>query len=157
MALHKLRATIPFTLVWLAGVQLCWTQDGAQARLETVSLGIAGHRVTAELADEPGEMATGLMFRESLGENEGMLFMLPAPTRASFWMKNTTIPLSIAFIDLKGRILEIHDLEPGNETPVRSHFSNIAYALEMRRGWFSERKIIPGDVVQGLPHHPTAR
>ena len=93
----------------------------------------------------------GLMFRDRLASNAGMLFVMPKPERASFWMKNTTLPLSIAYINPAGVILEIHDLQPLDERPVPSAFPNIGYALEMEQGWFSENGILAGDRIQGLP------
>lgn len=86
-----------------------------------------------------------------------MLFVMPEPAPASFWMKNTRLPLSIAYISPGGVILEIHDLEPFDETPVRSRFPNIAYALEMRRGWFSDNHIFPGARIRGLQASPATR
>ena len=80
-----------------------------------------------------------------------MLFVMPRPERASFWMKNTTLPLSVAYINPDGVIVEIHDLEPLDEKPVPSAFPNIAYALEMKQGWFAENGILAGDRIRGLP------
>ena len=96
-------------------------------------------------------VARDLMFRDRLAPNAGMLFVMPKPERASFWMKNTTLPLSVAYINPAGVIVEIHDLEPLDEKPVPSAFPNIAYALEMEQGWFSANGILAGDRIQGLP------
>lgn len=126
-------------------------REGPQPPLPTITLYIGAHRLVAEVADEEHEREAGLMFREELREGHGMLFVMPRPGPAGFWMKNTQIPLSVAYISPEGRILEIHDLEPGNETPVRSRFRNVAYALEVRQGWFADAGIFPGDFVRGLP------
>jgi uncharacterized membrane protein (UPF0127 family) len=107
--------------------------------------------VTAEVADEPQERAMGLMFRKKLAPDRGMLFVMRAPEAAAFWMKNTTIPLSVAYINSSGTILEIHSLKPLDETPIPSVFANVAYALEMEQGWFSKNGILAGDRIQGLP------
>ncbi len=107
--------------------------------------------VRAEIADEEHERATGLMFRESLASNSGMLFIMDKTGPVGFWMKNTTIPLSIAYLDRFGTIVELHDLKPLVETPVSSRFSNIAYALEMPQGWFTKNNIWPGERIEGLP------
>jgi len=126
-------------------------QETAQVALPSVTLNVAGKSVTAEVADDARERSMGLMFRERLAPNAGMLFVMPKPERASFWMKNTTLPLSIAYINPAGVILEIHDLQPLNEKPVPSAFPNIAYALEMEQGWFDENGILAGDRIRGLP------
>ena len=126
-------------------------QDTAQVALPSVTLNVAGKAVTAEVADEPDERRSGLMFRDSLAADSGMLFVMPRPERAAFWMKNTTLPLSVAYISPGGVIVEIHDLEPLDEKPVPSAFPNIAYALEMKQGWFAENGILAGDRISGLP------
>jgi uncharacterized membrane protein (UPF0127 family) len=129
--------------------------DAAQPKLPTVLLTIGGKSVNAEVADEDGERERGLMFRKTMGENDGMLFVFDRPTQASFWMRNTTIPLSVAYISISGIILEIHDLNPLDERPVSSAFDTIAYALEMPRGWFEKGGVLSGDSIAGLP--PIAR
>ncbi len=112
--------------------------------------------MTAEVADEQVERMTGLMFREKLAPDSGMFFVMPRPDQVSFYMKNTKVPLSIAYINNAGLILEIHDLQPGNETPVPSVFKTIAYALEMEQGWFDKNNVLAGDRIRGLacPHRP---
>jgi uncharacterized protein len=129
-------------------------RDFAQPTLPRVTLVVNSVTVIAEVADEDHERSAGLMFRESLGANEGMLFIMPGIGPAAFYMRNTRIPLSIAYIAPNGTILEIHDLEPFEETPVRSRFQNIAYALEMEQGWFHNNSIYPGSSIIGLPPHP---
>jgi uncharacterized protein len=123
----------------------------AQVTLPSVTLSVAGKAVTVEVADDARERSLGLMFRDHLAPNAGMLFVMSKPERASFWMKNTTLPLSIAYINPSGVILEIHDLQPLDEKPVPSAFPNIGYALEMEQGWFRENGILAGDRIQGLP------
>ena len=127
------------------------SQETAQVTLPSVALSIGGKAVKAEVADDAQERSTGLMFRDRLAPNAGMLFIMPKPERASFWMKNTILPLSVAYINPAGVIVEIHDLEPLDEKPVPSAFPNIAYALEMEQGWFSANGILAGDRIQGLP------
>jgi uncharacterized membrane protein (UPF0127 family) len=127
-------------------------QDVAQPPLPTITLTAEnGRKITAEVADDMTERATGLMFREKLAPDSGMLFVMPKPDRAGFWMKNTLIPLSIAYINSTGTILEIHDMKPHNEKPVASLFPTVAYALEMEQGWFSDAGVGPGDRIKGLP------
>ncbi|MFM8364715.1 MAG: DUF192 domain-containing protein [Verrucomicrobiota bacterium] len=132
-------------------------QSGPQDTLPTIELRVGGKKISAEVADEDRERATGLMFRESLGENSGMLFVMPQPGPAGFWMKNTKVPLTIAYLDARGVIMELHDLEPHNESPVPSRFRTIAYALEMSRGWFTKNNIWPGERIEGLPSLETAK
>ena len=123
----------------------------AQVSLPAITLSVGGKAVTAEVADEPREREMGLMFREELAPDSGMLFVMPGPEHTAFWMKNTTLPLSIAYISEAGLILEIHDLQPLDERPLPSAFSNIAYALEMEQGWFAKNHILAGDRIKGLP------
>jgi len=129
-------------------------RETAQPELPVTALRIGSAQVRAEVADEDGERVAGLMFRESLGENAGMLFVMPATGPAAFWMKNTLVPLSIAFIGPDGTIMEIHDMEPRSEKTTKSTFQRIAYALEMPKGWFSKNNIWPGERITGLPPLP---
>lgn len=138
-------------LVLLISVGALFAKEGPQPPLPTVTLVMAETKVQAEVADEDSERSAGLMYRDALGADAGMLFVMPSTSRASFWMKNTQLPLSIAFMSPAGVILEIHDLQPHEEKPVQSRFPNVAYALEMRQGWFSDKGIFPGTKVQGLP------
>jgi uncharacterized membrane protein (UPF0127 family) len=101
-------------------------------------------RLTVELALSEEEQSQGLMYRESLSDGQGMLFVFDRDKLASFWMKNTTVPLSIAYINSDGSILEIHDMRPGDLSPIRSSRS-VRYALEVPQGWFTRAGIGPGD------------
>jgi uncharacterized protein len=136
---------------WLLVAGAGLAQETAQVPLPAISLNVGGRAVTAEVADEPRERETGLMFRKNLAPDSGMLFVMPGPEQAAFWMKNTILPLSVAYISEAGLILEIHDLQPLDERPVPSAFSNIAYALEMEQGWFAKNRILAGDRIRGLP------
>ncbi|MFO1284278.1 MAG: DUF192 domain-containing protein [Burkholderiales bacterium] len=123
---------------------------GRAQSLPTTRLSVGPHAITAEVARTPGERQTGLMFRFSLPADHGMLFVFAESETRGFWMRNTYIPLSIAFIDAAGRILNIEDMAPHDE---RSHLSHgpALYALEMRKGWFEARGIGAGARVTGLP------
>jgi len=123
----------------------------AQPELPKVSLKIGQTTIEAEIADEPHEQATGLMGRTKLEEGQGMLFMFPAPQHMSFWMKDTVIPLSIAYLNAGGVIREIYDMQPLEENTVSSIFNDLLYALEVPSGWFQKNGILPGDQVIGLP------
>ncbi len=135
---------------WLATVALCVTTAQAATSLPTTTLSIGGHKIIAEIATRPDQRATGLMNRFSLQPDHGMLFVFERSEPLAFWMKNTYIPLSIAFIDERGRIVNIEDMAPQTEV---SHWSTAParYALEMRKAWFAERGIRPGDRVEGIP------
>ena len=120
----------------------------AQPKLQTMKLWLGAKEVVAELALTPVQIATGMMFRKEMGEDEGMLFVFGQPHRTSFYMKNTILPLTCAYIDSEGVIAELHDLEPKNETPVPAKSDNIQYVLEMNRGWFEKNKISVGTVIR---------
>jgi uncharacterized protein len=120
----------------------------AQPRLTTLKVWLGPHELTAEVARTPRERETGMMFRTNIAENEGMLFVFPRPGRVAFWMKNVPIPLSCAYIDPDGVILEVHDLEPHKEETVEAGSYQIQYVLETARGWFERQGIGPGTVVR---------
>ena len=126
------------------------------AELATTTLTIGTQTLTAELATSPAQRETGLMNRFSLKPDHGMLFIFERPEPLSFWMRNTFVALSIAFISADGRILNIEDMRPQTDDP---HWSKGAalYALEMKKGWFAERGILPGTSVKGLPPVPVKR
>jgi uncharacterized protein len=108
-------------------------------------------RVRVEVADDPAEQAKGLMDRTTLGENRGMLFVFPEERERSVWMKDTQIPLSIAFIDSEGRIVDILNMKPLDDRPPHYVSSEPAqYALEVNQGFFEKRGVKVGDRV-GLP------
>ena len=122
----------------------------AEVTFKSASVKVANHPLRVEVAaDEPQRMQ-GLMHRKSLGREEGMLFVFDEPAYHSMWMKNTLIPLSVAFIDRNGVILNILDMEPHT---LDSHMSAgpAIYAIETNKGWFAAKKIKPGDKVTGLP------
>ncbi|MEE2946959.1 MAG: DUF192 domain-containing protein [Verrucomicrobiota bacterium] len=119
----------------------------AQPRLETIKLYLGATELTAEIANENHERQAGMMHRTSMQENEAMLFVFPYPHRTGFWMKNTTVPLSIAYIDPASRLIEIHNLQPGNTKPVESRSARVQYALEVNQGWFARNGIKPGAVI----------
>ena len=103
--------------------------------------------IWVEVVRTPEERAQGLMGRKHLGEDEGMLFIFEKEDYHSFWMKNTLIPLSIAFIDREGKILKIADMEPltlDSHPPPKA----ILYALEMKKGWFSTNNLQVGDILR---------
>ena len=123
------------------------------AAATTITLKIAGHPLKAELAATDAERSKGLMFREKMGKDEGMVFVFDEPGYHSMWMRNTLIPLSVAFLDKDGAILNILDMEPKTEE-VHSSAGPARYAVETNKGWFAAKKIKAGDKVTGLPKLP---
>ncbi len=110
-----------------------------------IPLQIGTHRLQVELASTNAERSQGLMFRATLPDDSGMLFIYPQQRILSFWMRNTSIPLSIAFINDEKRIIDIQDMQPFDETPHQSA-APATYALEVNQGWFAARGIGVGDV-----------
>jgi uncharacterized membrane protein (UPF0127 family) len=123
------------------------------AELATTTLTIGTHKLTAEVATTPAQRQTGLMNRFSLKPDHGMLFVFEQAEPLSFWMRNTYIALSIAFISADGTILNVEDMQPQTDDP---HWSKGAarYALEMKKGWFAERGIVAGNRVEGIDKRP---
>ncbi|MCI0744141.1 MAG: DUF192 domain-containing protein [Verrucomicrobia subdivision 3 bacterium] len=106
------------------------------------------HELTTEVAITQRELATGMMHRREIAEYEAMLFVLPVPQRASFYMRNTYVPLSCAYIEPDGTIMEIHDLQPLDETPVYSRSDKIQFVLETTQGWFERNQVAVGSVLR---------
>jgi uncharacterized protein len=116
--------------------------------LPTVQVVVKGHELTIELATTPEARSCGLSLRDSLPENRGMLFVYAEPEILTFWMKNTRIPLSIAFIEAAGRIVSIQKMNPFPLTTVYASPVPALYALEVNQGWFEENGLGVGDVVE---------
>ncbi len=116
----------------------------AQARLQTMKLFIGSKEVTAELAVTGEQVQTGMMFRTNMAPDDGMLFIFGQPHQASFWMKNTYVPLTTAYVDPEGVIREIHDFHPTNEVSVVAGIPDVQYVLEMNRDWFKSNNIAIG-------------
>lgn len=135
--------------MWMTLLIACGA-GATKPQLETLSLVVDGHGVRAELADEPSERSLGLMYRKALGTDAGMLFVYPESQERGFWMENTQIPLTIAYITEDGRIATVKDMTPFNRTSVSSDVP-VLYALEMIQGWFVDHDVQVGDRVTGLP------
>jgi len=145
--LRVARSAAACLALWLA------LPAAGQGPLPTAQVKVAGHALKVEIVATPEQRARGLMFREKLGRDEGMLFVFEEPGYHAMWMKNTLIALSVAFVDAGGRILNITDMEPHS---LDSHAAAgpARYAIEVNRGWFAQRRIKPGDKVTGLPKPP---
>jgi uncharacterized membrane protein (UPF0127 family) len=120
----------------------------AQPRLQTLKLWLGAEEMITELALSGEEQQTGMMFRTNMAENEGMLFVFSRPHQASFWMKNTILPLSAAYIDAEGVILEIHNLEPHNTNSVTASSDRVQFVLETRQGWFQRHHVREGMAIR---------
>ncbi len=114
--------------------------------MSIVTTGGAGVQLRAEVAESPQQRAEGLMNRTELAPDSGMLFILEPPGRG-FWMKNTTLPLTVAFIAPCGEIVDFADLEPLSEE-IKNTQRLYIFALEMERGWFARNGVAVGDVIQ---------
>jgi uncharacterized membrane protein (UPF0127 family) len=118
-------------------------------KFDHASLTAGIHLIKAEVASTPAQREQGLMFREKMAANEGMLFVFNEPAQVCMWMKNTLLPLSVAFIDSAGKIINIEDMQPQT---LDSHCAKktIQFALEMNIGWFKSKNIKPGSTIGGL-------
>ncbi|CDG84570.1 DUF192 domain-containing protein [Janthinobacterium agaricidamnosum] len=121
----------------------------------TIQLSAGMHLIKAEVAVTEAQREQGLMFREKIPANAGMVFVFDSPATQCMWMKNTLVGLSVAFIDAKGVIINIEDMPPQT---LDSHCSKksvpVSYALEMNLGWFKQKNIKPGTVIGNLPRLP---
>jgi uncharacterized membrane protein (UPF0127 family) len=121
-----------------------------QTNLPRVKLSAGMHQIDAQLAQTPEQRTIGLMFRKAMPQHEGMLFVFEQPSQQCFWMKNTLLPLSAAFIDDKGTVVNVEEMKPQT---LESHCSAkpVRYVLEMNQGWFARKGIRPGAKLEGAP------
>ena len=120
----------------------------AQPKLPTVKLYVGAEQMDAEMCVTSRQTETGMMFRKSMGTNDGMLFNLGYPQQAAFWMKNCFVPLSVAYINSEGVIEEIHPLQVQDTNNVVSTATNIRFALETPQGWFDQHHVTTGMVIR---------
>lgn len=137
----------------LALALLCsgaFAQSGPQMGLQRVELTAGMYRIDAQVALSPQERQTGLMFRKEMPAQEGMLFVFEQPATQCFWMKNTLLPLTAAFVADDGTIVNLADMKPQTED---SHCSAkpVRYVLEMNQGWFAKRGLKAGTKLGGAP------
>jgi hypothetical protein len=120
----------------------------ALPKLATIKLWLGDQELVTEVARSTVELQTGMMYRTNIAENEAMLFVFPGPCRASFYMRNTKLPLTCAYIDAEGIILELHDLKPLDEKPVEAATDRVQFVLETRQGWFEQHNVAVGALVR---------
>ena len=128
-----------------------------QRDLPKATLSLGTNTLSAQVAADDASRELGLMSRTNLGTDEGMVFVFPSPRQVTFWMKDTPSPLSIAYVGPSGRIFEIHDMKPFDETPIPSASSAVVYAIEVPLGWFTQHGVLAGSTVGGLPSASSAK
>lgn len=141
----------PLLLVWLAAtIGATHAQVTPQLNLPRVKLSAGMHQIDAQVASTPQERNIGLMMRQEMPQHEGMLFVFEQPGVQCFWMKNTLLPLTAAFVADDGRIVNLADMKPQTTD---SHCSTqpVRYVLEMHQGWFAKRGIQAGSRLSGSP------
>jgi uncharacterized membrane protein (UPF0127 family) len=140
--------TMKKAMTWTASAFLAVT-GAADAQTQRANLEVGKHRIEVEVAANEQTRNLGLMYRSHLPPDQGMIFVYPSPTRICMWMKNTLIPLSVAFLDEEGRILNIEDMAPHSE---KNHCTvkPARYALEMNQGWFAGHGVKAGDRIDGV-------
>lgn len=131
-------------------VSIAWMLAGCGSKLPTATLDVGGHPVKVEIAATYASRQLGLMHRDHLAEDAGMLFVYPKDEIRRFWMKDTRIPLSIAFANRHGEIVRIADMEPF-DTHSTSSMLPATYALEMNKGWFEAHGVAKGAKIGGIP------
>ena len=146
---HTLRTATVASLLYLAG-PWAFAQQGPQLALPRVELTAGMHRIDAQVAQSHEERQIGLMNRKSMPQHEGMLFVFVHPASQCFWMKNTLLPLTAAFVADDGSIVNLVDMQPQSEA---SHCSKkpVRYVLEMNQGWFTQKHLKAGSKLNGAP------
>ncbi len=146
--LHIFFKSFIFSAV-VASTSAAIAQDAPQTNLDRVQLAAGMHRLDVQVAATPDQRQTGLMFRREMPQHEGMIFVFEQPAQQCFWMKNTLLPLSAAFVADDGTIVNIEDMAPQT---LDSHCSAkpVRYVLEMNKGWFVKKGIKPGSKLQGV-------
>jgi uncharacterized membrane protein (UPF0127 family) len=138
-------------IVLLSATSFCaFAQEGPQLTLQRIKISAGMHQIDTQLAMTPQERQVGLMNRQNMPTHEGMLFVFDEPTRQCFWMKNTLLPLTAAFVADDGTIVNLEDMKPQT---LDAHCSTkaVRYVLEMNQGWFVKRGIKAGSKLSGVP------
>jgi uncharacterized membrane protein (UPF0127 family) len=132
---------------------VCCMSTAARAEMPAIDLGVGMYRIRAEVAHTQEKRMIGLMHRRYMAADAGMLFVFPEAQAHCMWMRNTLLPLSVAFIDAKGVIINIEDMQPQNDT-AHCAVRPARYALETNTGWFAARKLTTGARITGLERVP---
>ena len=153
---ERTRRLVPALALALFLVAVSARAQDAPTEFTVIPLSAGIHLIRAEVAAEASERAKGLMFRPYLGANQGMVFLFDEPTMQCMWMRNTLIPLSVAFIGEDGRVLNVENMQPQTE---ENHCAArpARYALEMNQGWFARHGVAAGTKISGLPKPPGSR
>ena len=147
---RRLRFIASAAAILLAPSFAAWSQPIPQLELPRVTIGAGMYQIDAQVASSPDEQQVGLMFRQNMPQGEGMLFVFPVDATQCFWMKNTLLPLTAAFVADDGRIVNLADMAPQTE---ESHCSvePVRYVLEMNQGWFARKNLKGGFKLRGAP------
>ena len=146
--MKKLAAT--FLLTLLAGHSTVHGQGLPQTDLPRTKLSVGMYQIDAQVAASPEQREIGLMFRKDMPQHEGMLFIFESPSRLCFWMKNTPLPLTAAFVADDGAIVNLENMKP-HTTESHGSTKPVRYVLEMNQGWFAKKGIKPGAKISGRP------
>jgi len=125
-----------------------WVPTKVQPKLPTIKVWLGSQELVTEVAVTDPQIQTGRMFRETIAENEAMVFVFDRPEYRAFWMKNVSVPLSCAYIDPDGVILEIHDMTPHETKPIESATGRVQFVLETKQGWFERNKVAVGAIIR---------
>lgn len=140
-------------ILGLAAVQLAFAQTTPQTQLPRTTLSAGMHLMQVQLATTPDQRATGLMFRRDMPTNEGMLFVFEQPAGQCFWMKNTLLPLTAAFVADDGTIVNLADMQP-QTTDTHCSAQPVRFVLEMHQGWFAKKGLKAGSRLTGVAFKP---
>ncbi|MDZ4400754.1 DUF192 domain-containing protein [Hydrogenophaga sp.] len=144
------KLSISLLCVWVFATSTVWAQESPQLQLPRVTLSAGMHLINAQVASTPQQRSIGLMFRKEMPVNEGMLFAFEQASEQCFWMKNTLLPLTAAFVADDGTIVNLADMQPQS---LDSHCSTkpVRFVLEMNKGWFDKRGLKAGSKLSGPP------
>jgi len=148
--MRRITFALPPLMLALAALAGPAAAQDAQMNLPRVALSAGMHRIDAQVAHTPDQRAVGLMFRKEMPQHEGMLFVFEQPSQQCFWMRNTLLPLTAAFVADDGTVVNLADMKPQTTD---SHCSTrpVRYVLEMNQGWFAKKGIKPGMKLIGKP------
>ena len=142
-----------FLTVLLLGHGLAIGQNAPQMELPRATLSMGIHQIDVQLATTSEQREIGLMYRKDMPQHEGMLFVFESPSALCFWMKNTILPLTAAFIADDGTIVNLENMKP-QTTDSHCATKPVRFVLEMNQGWFAKKGAKPGTKIAGQPFHP---